>query len=498
MATLTATPDPTTGTVQLDIEQTEIRDLFTRAVASGWGSATTGQAYTSTGGAAGDYSVNGTQGLHTFATTNTPRLSFATAVNDADMGMTVQCTIAVAALTQPIQVCAAARLTDANNYYFAELSLAPSGTATLTLRRRVLSVESDVATGVVLAQTHAAGATWNVTIECCGRTVKAKAWRSTVTEPSWIVTANDTFLTTGTSVGCRSVLATGNTNGSTVFTYDNLAAYISQPLRIWRVTPDGTRTELRGSPLYTNPATAAAATATATAWDGEAPFDTRITYELTSGCNTVVEAVSSPASLASNGSGWIRDPENPSRNVKLAFTTLAFNLCDPTQEITLLDWDARTYRNASGQFDTVNSPRGRHVAMVRKQYDSVFYLGSKTLGDVDLLTALLAPGTILMVSLPTTYGFGRSSYGSDYISIGDAVENPVNVDDYQDTQRIWEIPFRLEYAPVDIDEGMTGSNGIGGGAATYGDLAASAIGASYGGVSGTGETYQQIAQGVGY
>lgn len=497
MPTITATPDATTGTVQLDIEQTAIRDLFTRVVANGWGSSTTGQAYTSTGGAAGDYAVNGTQGTHTFATTNTPRLSFATAVVDADMGMSVQCTIAVAALTQPIQVCAAVRLTDANNYYFAELSLAPSGTATLTLRRRVLGVESDVATGVVLAQTHAAGATWNVTIECCGRTVKAKAWRSTVTEPSWIVTANDTFLTTGSNVGCRSVLATGNTNGSTVFTYDNLVAYVSQPVRVWRVTSDSVRTELRGSPLYTNPPTAAAATAIATAWDNEAPFDTRLTYELTSACNTVAEAVSSTVTLLSNGDGWIRDPENPSRNLKLSFTTLAFNLCDSSQEITLLDWDARTSRNASGQFDTVNSERGRHVAMTRKRYDSVFYLGSKQLADIDLIYTILRPGTILMVSLPSAYGFGRP-YNSDYISIGDVVENPVNTDDYQDSQRTWEIPFKLEYAPVDTDEGQTGSNGIGGGGATYGDLAASVIGASYGGVSGTGETYQQIAQGVGY
>ena len=46
MSTLVATTDPTTGTIRIDIEQTQVRDLFTRVVANGWGSATTGQAWT--------------------------------------------------------------------------------------------------------------------------------------------------------------------------------------------------------------------------------------------------------------------------------------------------------------------------------------------------------------------------------------------------------------------------------------------------------------------
>lgn len=42
---------------------TAVTDTFTRTVSNGWGNATTGQAWTTTGGTAANYSVNGTQGV---------------------------------------------------------------------------------------------------------------------------------------------------------------------------------------------------------------------------------------------------------------------------------------------------------------------------------------------------------------------------------------------------------------------------------------------------
>jgi hypothetical protein len=66
------------------------------------------------------------------------------------------------------------------------------------------------------------------------------------------------------------------------------------------------------------------------------------------------------------------------------------------------------------------------------------------------------------------------------------------------TSRVWDIPFRLSYAPPDTSEGGTGGNGIGGAGATYDDLAASALGLTYNSLTASGETYLQVAQGVGY
>lgn len=497
MSTLVATADASTGTVLIDVEQSQVRDIFSRVVAGGWGSATSGQAWTTSGGAAGDYSVNGTQGLHTVNTTNVARHSSVTAAAGTDMYVQTQVTIPALALTQPVQTAVMARFASTSNYYFAEISLAPTtNIATLAIKKNVLGVVSTLAS-VTLDQVHAAGATWNIVLSVCGQTLKAKGWRSTVTEPGWNVTTTDGSLFAGTGAGVRSFLVTGNTNASLAFAYDNFVVSVGQPVRLWRVTPNGTRTEVRNSPFNTFPATASAATAIATVWDNEAPFDTVLTYVLTSNCSTTAEATSGSVTLLSNGNGWIRDPLNPSANVLLTEEGQVFNECDTTRQITFLRWEPRTYAGASGIFPIVNAERPRTVAMRRKRYESEMYFGSKTLDDMDLFESVFMPGTVLMLSLPSKYGFGRP-YNSDYITVMDLVQYPVDTDNYGTPFREWSVPFFLSDAPADTGEGQTGGNGIGGGGATYAAMTASAIGVTYATTTATGETYQQLSQGVGY
>lgn len=496
MPTVTATPDPATGTILIDVEQTQSRDLFTRVVANGWGTPTFGPAWTQSGGAAAEYAVNGTQGTMTFATTNVPRRMIGN-IRNTDMGFWAQATIAVAALTQPIQPSVITRYTDASNYYFAELSILPSNAVELRLRKVVLGVISTIGSAFTLVQTHAPGATWNIMMDVCGSKLRAKAWRSTVTEPGWIIEANDFDLTNGTQRGIQSVLATGNTNGSTVFTYDNSVSWVSQPVRLFRITEDGVETEVRGSPFYTFPATAASNTAIATVWDNEAPLDTRLFYRLTSFCNSTV-VTGGPATLLSSSGGWIRDPQDPSKNIFIDFQDTQFNDCDATQRVEWLGWEPRVSVNASGIFPVINSPRPLTVSMNRKRYESLFGFATKTLTDMDMMEAIFAPGRILLVSLPVEYGFGRGTYGSDYITVMDLVEANVDTNDFGTPFRSWEVPFQLSYAPPDVDEGLIGENGIGGGGATYADITASAIGVTYTATIATLLTYQQLAQGQGY
>lgn len=496
MTSVTATPDPATGSVLLDVEQTQLRDLFTRVVASGWGNATTGQAWTLGGGAAGDYAVNGTQGTMTFSSTATSRRMSAV-VGTSDMGFHAQCTIAVTALTAAIQPGIMIRFTDSSNYYLAELTINPSNTVELRLRKVVLGVITTIGSAVTLGQTHAAGATWNLMADVCGAHLRVKAWRSTVSEPDWLIEADDFDLPTGTGLGPRSILATGNTNGSTVFAYDNAVAWISQPVRLYRVTPDGVASEVRGSPFNTFQPTAAAATAIATVWDNEAPLDTSLIYRLTSACNSAAVVTGGPATLLGSGGGWIRDPLDPSVNIFIDFKDTQFNDCDATLRVEWLGWDPRVSRNASGVFDVVNAARPLTTSMTRKRYESAFYFATKTLDDVDKMEAIFARGRILLVSLPTEYGFGRP-YGTDYITVSDLVEANADTNDFGTPFRTWEVPFQLSLAPPDTSEGLTGSNGIGGGGATYADMTASAIGITYATTTATGLTYQQLAQGVGY
>jgi hypothetical protein len=311
------------------------------------------------------------------------------------------------------------------------------------------------------------------------------------------LTAADFDLTAGTGVGARSFLVTGNTNVAPVMAYDNAFAYVSQPLRIFRQTPNGVRTEVRGSPLNTANPTAAAATGIATMWDNEAPLDTLISYIMLSNCNTAIVVSGAAVTLDGQSGGWLRDPETPSNNIRLAFSDLQFNDCDASLRVELLDWEPRVYRNSSGIFDIVNAQRPSTVSMRRKRYESSMTFGSKTLDDVDNIEEIIAPGKILLLSLPVGYGFGRP-YGTDYITIADVVQDPIDTDNYLTPFRSWEVPFMLSPEPADTNEGGTGSNGIGGGGATYADMTASAIGVSYATTTATGETYQQLAQGVGY
>ena len=495
VATITATADSATGSVVVDFDQTTMRDLFTRVVANGWGSSTTGQAYTVSGGVVGNYAVNGTQGTHTMSTVNVARHSWLTPIASTDHAYFTQVTVPVVALTQPIQVSGMARFVDVSNYYFAEISLDPSNVATLNLRKNVLGVVSTISS-VVLGQVHAAGATWNVGISACGSLIQAKGWRSTVSEPGWMLSANDFDLTTGTSVGARSFLVTGNTNVSPVMAYDNSYAYISQPIRLYRMTPDGVRTEVRGSPGYTEQPTAAAQTGSATFWDNEAPFDVALTYQLVSNCNPAVLLSATPVTLVSDGDGWLRDPLDPTRNIRFVMDGF-YDECVDEDVIVFSGLDDREYASANGVFDLIDAARPTTISMKRKDNASVLYLTSFTLDDVDSVEDINSDGRILVLSLPMIYGFGHRTYGTDYITIFDVRQSLLGVDQSV-TARVWTMPYRLSTEPVDTSEGGTGGNGIGGGGATYDILAASVIGTTYNSLTAAGFTYSQIRQGVGY
>lgn len=495
MGTLTATADPATGTIRVDVEQTTMRDLFTRVVANNWGNATTGQLWTVNGGAAANYNVNGTQGTHTMTSTGVARHSSIIPTTSTDHVYFEQVTVPVLALTQPIQVSAMARHVGVSTHYFAEVSLDPSNVATLSLRKVVLGVTSTMSS-VVLNQLHAAGATWNIGISACGTTIMAKAWRSTVTEPGWMLSNYDLDLSVGTGVGAKSLLVTGNTNVSPVLAYDNAFAYISQPIRLYRVTPDGVRSEVRGSPGNTEPASAAVAGSVATFWDNEAPFDVNVYYEMTSACSGITQLTSNTVNLDSDGDGWLRDPVDPTRNVRFVMQDF-YDECVDEDVIVFSGLDDRDYTSANGVFDRINASRPATVSMKRRNNASVLYLTSFTLDDIDTLEDVDADGRILSLSLPMIYGFGHRTYGTDYITIFDVRQSLLGVDQTV-TARTWTLPYRLSPPPADTSEGGTGGNGIGGGGATFDILAASALGTTYNTLIASGETYLQVAQGVGY
>lgn len=496
MASLTATADSTTGTIRVDVEQTLARDTFSRVVANGWGNATSGQAYTVTGGAVGDYSVDGASGLHAINTVNVARHSTIAVSAGADTESRIQVAISVLAAGAPLITSLMGRFVDTSNYYFAEISIsAATQVATLNLRKNVLGVATTLAS-VTLDPIHALGAVWHMALSCCGSTIKAKAWRTPNGEPDWMLTAVDADLVTGTRAGARSMLATGNTNGLVTFFYDSFTVIVGQPIRLWRVPIGGARTEVRGSPGSTEAPSATANTATATFYDNESPFDVTLSYELTSACSDVVEVTSNAVFLDSEDDGWLRDPVDPTLNIRIDFQAGIFDYCVEGNAVVFGGFGTRVFANASGIFDIVDAARVSTVSMTRKRYASNLILISKTLIDGDAVEAIIAKGRVLLLSLPAIYGFGRPT-NMDYISIFDVSSDTIGVDQTL-AARVWDLPFRLANAPVDTDEGGTGGNGIGVPGATYNDLAGSALGVTYANLAASGETYLQVAQGVGY
>jgi hypothetical protein len=347
----------------------------------------------------------------------------------------------------------------------------------------------------VLPVTHAGNAQYFMRLAVCGTSIKFKAWSTLVAEPDWVISTNDWDLTTGTRTGTRSLFNVGVTNPMPFpWTFDNMVTIVGQPFRLYRIV-GGEYTEVRGSPSNSNQQTAAAATATATFWDNEGPFNVSTTYAIRSNCTDVDLATSTPVTLDADF-GWLRDPTDPSRNIEIAQFSF-FDPCVDEEAVVFSGLGGYAYANASGIFPIIDAQRVRTVAQTRKRYATSLSLTSFSLDDIINLEDLYAPGTVLALSLPTSFGWGLRTSGTDYVVIGDIESSYLGVDQ-ELSVRIWTMPMWLTGPPADTSEGGTGGNGIGGGDATYDVLRVSVLGTTYNSLTASALTYDQVAAGTGY
>lgn len=212
-----------------------VSDTFTRTVATGWGTAESGQIWSSTGGAASDHYTQGSEGVHKMTATSSSVRDLVTASGtDHDVRMSVSTSATATGADQ--YVAAVARATDENNLYMAQLQFATSGAVTLTLRKRVASVETILGTwsGGVGAS-HTAFGKFYIRLQVRGSKLRCRAWSASIAEPGlWQIIATDTSLTTGAAVGARSVRAAGNTNSNLLANWDDLELVNPQQFTITR------------------------------------------------------------------------------------------------------------------------------------------------------------------------------------------------------------------------------------------------------------------------
>ncbi|MFF8408974.1 hypothetical protein [Streptomyces omiyaensis] len=205
-----------------------VEDRFDRTVSSGWGTADSGQPWTRAGGGAADFSVGSGVGVHTANTRNVLRAT-TVPVPVADIDVRSDCSMSQVPAGGSAEIFLMARRLGSSDFYSARLLVAAGGAITLSLRKLVAGVDTQLAT-YATGLTLAAGAWYTLRLAVSGSTLQAKVWPAVEGEPPlWQLTTTDTSLTQLGLVGVRSLLATATTNVLPVeFRFDNVGSLPQQ------------------------------------------------------------------------------------------------------------------------------------------------------------------------------------------------------------------------------------------------------------------------------
>ena len=224
-------------------------DSFTRTTASSWGTASSGQAWTNSGGTATDYSTNGSLGVHALGTVNVSRFSTVPAAG-ADVDVRVDLASSALATGGPQYVHLIARSLDVNNQYAARLAFNTNQTITLVIQKRVGGTQTDL-TSVTIPGVHAANRFFTLRFQVEGSDLRAMAWERGAAVPGrWQATVTDTSLTAAGSIGVRSVLGSTNTNTLPVtVSADNLEVTGTQVMTVQRSINTVVKAQAAGTPV---------------------------------------------------------------------------------------------------------------------------------------------------------------------------------------------------------------------------------------------------------
>ena len=179
-------------------------DDFTRTVSGGWGTASDGHAWTvvpSSAGTPAAFTVDGSRGLIT-PTGVADDLFAVLTVGGRDQD--VKCLVRINGTSEgtgSIRGGVAARYTDADNQYTAELWYTETATAELRVRNRVGGVGNELAAMTLpMINPNILAYAW-VRLQVQGSIIRAKIWRQDVEEPDWQVVLTDTAVPTGNLAG---------------------------------------------------------------------------------------------------------------------------------------------------------------------------------------------------------------------------------------------------------------------------------------------------------
>jgi hypothetical protein len=198
-------------------------DTFTRTVSSSWGSTTSGQAWSTTGGVATDFSVNGSYG-EMLLTTIAAREATLSGISLQNLDLTVDVQCSQLAAGAPIQAWAQTRRVDASNYYLAIASFNTSGQIDVAIQKRVTGTFTQLGITNAVVSAYSTTAFYRLRFRVIGTTLQAKLWPATDTEPAaWTVTATDSSFAAAGGITFRGAPNAGNTNTNPAIRFDNFS-----------------------------------------------------------------------------------------------------------------------------------------------------------------------------------------------------------------------------------------------------------------------------------
>ncbi len=197
-----------------------VLDAFGRTTASGWGTATSGQAWTTAGGSASDYATGSAVGTMLLGSVNVSRRATLATVDIRDGEVYAVFSAGAVATGNPLRAAVVFRAgaDPSADHYRAQVNFELSGVLTLSLVDRTSGTDTTIDTGSVDG-TYSAGTQVAVRVMFRDGEIYSRAWRVADGEPTDlnIASGSDTTHTTG-AIGVRCLSATGNTNTNPTIT----------------------------------------------------------------------------------------------------------------------------------------------------------------------------------------------------------------------------------------------------------------------------------------
>ncbi|MEV0015451.1 hypothetical protein [Streptomyces tendae] len=223
-----------------------LADSFARTAASSWGTAYTGQVWTTSGGTAADYNVTGGYGAHRLATANSARRTLVDCPYP-DVDVYVSLTTSATATGASLFGGPVGRYLDTANHYQARVTFSTGNALTLAIIRMVAGVETSLGAATI-ERTYTPGTLVRVRFQVTGTALRAKAWLASGFEPAgWNVSVTDSSITTSASLGLRSISASTNTNTNPEIRYDDVDVINPQTYTVTRSVNGVTKTHAAGT-----------------------------------------------------------------------------------------------------------------------------------------------------------------------------------------------------------------------------------------------------------